>query len=37
MALAPALYSGGEGKHRVGAQSNGGGSSKPRGGGTRGQ
>ena len=32
MALPPPLDSGGEGKQRVGAQSNGGGSSKPRGG-----
>ena len=33
MALPPPLDSGGEGKQRVGAQSNGGGSSEPRGGG----
>ena len=32
MALPPPLDSGGEGKQRVGAQSNGGGSFKPRGG-----
>ena len=32
MALPPPLESGGEGKQRVGAQSNGGGSSEPRGG-----
>ena len=32
MALPPPLDSGGEGKQRVGAQSNGGGSLKPRGG-----
>ena len=32
MALPPPLDSGGEGKQRVGAQSNGGGSSEPRGG-----
>ena len=32
MALPPPLDSGGEGKRRVGAQSNGGGSFKPRGG-----